>query len=719
MRLQKPIRLFCLAIVILACQTGIQADNEAIQYYWLTSDEILLWRSLQDTTPIRIIYEPSAQRWNLPAGVVGWRPILESVVRRYDERVPVSQIDDVKLWTFVLAKLANEKASETWARPRDPFLAIYFARVDERNAEVAIVRKEGPPRQIFKFTQDTNGVWKKDQNANLDMRLLFGVEDSPEELGRIFNFTVGTGTLNSRWNEAWDKWIKIAILREPEIEQVMFPTAGGPQWIWRQRLNAGVDLPLSTPRMASSRTGIPEPSLGQAVITSPEWDRRYLLLVPVLGTLLVLLIFSWPRNLLFSFLRSLWTKAPSTQSQEQAKERTSDQLIMDQVTLDQLHRLAVQRSTQQLSEYPSNSKLVTAALELARAEYLAVLSAVVVEQASKRDEILREYWRTLGVLPNENARIAGWIDLGRKAELAQTQIVNLSIADEVLQVTDSTNPIKSWSAADWLRLSPQIVREYDRLLLDANRKTTDAKKLLVEQETKKKSQLEEIKKTAEREWVDKVTRLEKENKDGVANAETLNSGLARANAEVENLKSRASDLEGDLKTSRDYLQEVLKKELSLQDSIRRIDAIADISFELRIWLQNYHSKLLDNTREIRSVAVLMSLINFSLVQMCFSTARQQSDLTKATAHNVLAITHLFDNESNSALSRARQFLGKLEPELEAASHDLKNSTVTGSALDQRIFRDFLSWLRDDTGQDLSPFYLDIDSSQQLVFVSAS
>src|SRR6185295_19129396 len=97
---------------------------------------------------------------------------------------------------------------------------------------------------------------------------------------------------------------------------------------------------------------------------------------------------------------------------------------------------------------------------------------------------------------------------------------------------------------------------------------------------------------------------------------------------------------------------------------------------LRRWLQGYyfdHNSDSQGSGETRSVAVIATLINFSLCQMCFSIVEDLHNLREAVAHNILLLTRTFDRLEGEQFdfSHTYAYLNQIVPQIENPAKKMK------------------------------------------------
>jgi hypothetical protein len=200
----------------------------------------------------------------------------------------------------------------------------------------------------------------------------------------------------------------------------------------------------------------------------------------------------------------------------------------------------------------------------------------------------------------------------------------------------------------------------------------------------------------------------------------VRSELEASTLKVTQLNGKVEALEGHLATARTEKKKASEDTVVLQRKAERIEEVQRLSRKLRSWLQGYYGARVKENDDLRPVALLASLINFSLCQLCFSIMDDREKLCEVMAHNLLRLAERFEQSSGDEFGEARSLLASIAPDGAGVLKDLKESNFTEGRLDDPLFRGFLSSLKADTGKNLSPFFIDIDKQEnKLVRVNIS
>jgi hypothetical protein len=731
-----PILLCCLLVVSLSFYCRAETEASKVTYYWVAKNEVLLWRGGDDDQPISATLDEQTQQWKIEPKEKTelWRPFLKQIVLSYVTNGDLERISDEELWAFTLVKLHNEYDHIRWARPHRTSVEVYLLLQDASHATVAFLygNAENPMRATAHFTQSLNGLWSKASAENLDLKELLKVPDDPNELSSVFGLNIPEAKSKTvQWANVWDSWIKDFVNGPPVRHFGYRDSQGQLRFTWQERLTGGVDLPARYHVMTTSPLKIAEPKLatiGAPVEPSAPW--WLILLVPALLLLGLALFALRIKYIVAAFIdvgRTLRRKLTGAKTLSPDIQRGTDTssapVAISEDTLNAIHNRALER-WQSISVDPAAHEVLKASLELARQEYLASAASqdLLSDLNSYRTAIIDEYrFEALKVPPDvDDSKIKRWIKLGQAAEEASAQFSDLKLPHEVKVEMGGQHVVQGWSECDLAAEWPRLVNAFKDCLGQATEQRDEFKRHLEESESNKAKAIAEKEREAQAKWQTRVSELEAMNKTHVKQRAEDLLALEHEKGKVEGLRLEGSKLRTELGVVRSEKSTAQVTGYALQKKIEELNHLKWLSRALRIWLQGYSEGRINDDRKSREVAVLSALINFSICQMCFSIIDDLPELRQGIAHNIKVFTQMFDQRygQGSDFEQARDLLLKIAPQFEFAKPDEKQ--MGGDTLDDPLFRGLLYWLKTDTGKNLSPFFIDMDSKRStLAFVTTS
>jgi hypothetical protein len=654
-----------------------------------------------------------------------WRSTLERVAALYRKGEATKSLTEDLLWGYVLAKLHNEYPNVRWARLRPPSVEIYLFPTTETEAKIVLIQNNaGALQREIDFQLSAGGVWTKNAQQTINLQEIFDIKDDPAELARIFQLNDDN---HQGWSNIWDMWMKNIILSGPATEQFMYVNdAGQPGWILKEHLGPGAAVPDRSGRMVMG-SSIPEPDLfTQNVKTGSNYFLFYLLATGAF-LLLILLTVKPLRKAVLSVFSGPETARETENGREELiikpdTEGTSPRgPQLGPESLERLHELALEQCRIHLANQPATFELVAAALQIARQEYGAAVPHLLKEEEGNREKLLREYRFGLGVSEEQADRIKPWIEMGQLAEGVGTEIRKIAMPETIVKLVGQ-DAMPKGSGVDWIRKYPDVLTAYNLALDEAAKKGVGLEQRLEQLKAENARTMEEKNRELSEKWKRKIGDLEQKNEKHLARIEALSSDVFKAVEDASGLTSKVSHLEADLEHANGETKSAVGFAQELQDRIDRVEDVRKLSRHLRFWLQGYHYTLMEKTREIRPLAVLTAMIHLSLSQMCFSIAEGRSPLTKASAYNIFTLVQKFGGSASSSagFTSVHPVLSIFLPQAEKTLQEFTKEHLGGNTVDEQVFKDFLNWLKADTGADLSPFFIDVADNQpeKLVHVNA-
>lgn len=731
--------LFYLATTGYVLHNSIEAYAGSPSYRWITQDEVILWRSLDDDRPVTATLDRQTGKWAITPNDAAdaWQTILEQVAQNYSKDLDLKRITNEQLWSFVLTKLRNQFSTGVpWAQPRRPSVQVYLLPSPNELRVAFISESNGAPkRTLVTFTLDQNGVWTK--SANIDLSQLLGVKDDPNELSSVFRlpYVEPSANVSQQWKTVWNRWIR-DFLRDSPVSHFMYrDNQRQLRWLWRERLQPGTELPAAYPRLPSSPAQIAESTLPTLAPATQPPTSQY----PFLNLILIIVIVS--AFLAAYFFGRLWLTLISRVLRTLAGVRqplgrvlaslfrrlagfldgsgARHQLINEEV-LNAVHELAVASCQKRLGSDDAMSHLLVAAFELARQQYIAAAASkeLLGSERSLRASIIDEYRNNeLGIAVEDTLRIKRWIELGRAAEPGIAQVSTLLIPPDVEKQLTDKRPITEWQETDWLTEWPRLIAAFASSLAAGKKECVELQAQMAQQLAANVNAIAEqdLKLTAL--WQAEVARLQEETR-------TMQQAHKTAKDELRSThqKELANVLENSRNQFRAELNSAQAATTYLQNKMNELEYVKRLSRGLRQWMQGYYEKRANDSAETRGVAIIAALLNFSLGQLCFSILDEAPALTKVVANNIFRFTTMFDqnNGRKSEFTQSLQLLNRIAPNVEHAISELQDADLGGNTLDNPLFKALLYWLKIDTGRNLSPFFIDVDTTKKtLVLVNVS
>jgi len=705
----KALALLTLLVVVLVHRASAQPPAPVFQYYWVSPDEVWLWQLTPGLPPVKATFNPLSQQWTTdPANSAEqWRQIFELVAKGYQKDVQLDTLQPNTLQAFALAKLRNEYPRVGWAKPFPPVAQIFVlpSADPQKGPQVKIVGNSSTELTTF-----YNAAKKWTKSGPISLKPLFEVNDKPEELSRLFGIEVGQGSANEQWNTGWHNWIE-RMLSGGTLEQFTYASSDQQRWILKRKLIANerlADYPnVLPPTFAAIQP--PDITPKKTGDKSAGFPTRYVLIAVLLLALILPLALPQPRRRL-----NAWLRNSSGSSSHGSK------LKLTPNTLNDLHRRALDLCKKRHGADGVTHDLIVSALEKARLVYEEVMPEVAKEEQDQRTEILNEYHTQLGVSGKSDDDLKHLIGLGQKAEEVCATARQTHFPEDILKRTGK-QPHQEWSGEQWLAFYPTVISAYNSALKDAIKHKTELDARLSSQATNHQTELSNLQTTHATESAKKHGELEKKTKDQEENITSLTTNLSETQKALTDEKAEVTRLNGVIADAVTKDQATQATMAELKEKIDQIQQLRELSVNLRTWLQGYHNKLLqEKTREIRTVSVLTSLVNFSVGQMCFGVVAEKDVLTKASANNVLKLIREFEQSgrSSSLFTSIESKINTLVPDVKT---DFADDLFGGTTYDDQLFREFLNFVKLDTKRDLSPFYIDMDKNeeQKLVHVSTN
>ncbi len=727
MRATKLNILFCLAITCLALPYCAEAEAKPFLYHWITPDKIILWQSSADDKPVTADFNQATQKWDVtPSNFPEtWRPILDEVIQLCVPNADLQTLKDDLRWSFVLTRLRNNHGNVIWALERKPSVEVYLLSKGERMVEVAFIHEangEASPA-VVPFTKRSDGKWIKDRELNLGP--LFGLTTKSDELHKVLAIPASESLQISQkwWEDVWDKWIKTIFNDKEPINHIMYKDTNGElRWLLRARLGQGATLPTKFRQMPTALPVIAEPGIEKKRASEPApstfpWPLIAVISLAFNAFILLFLLFghhlppapSWLPQRLAKFLeRANLSKKPQAD-------------FFPKEGFERLLKRARECYLEKFNEDTGIRRMLLAALDCTRDMYLELAKSNELQQEaiSYREKVVEEFLQhSLGVEASSAERVKNWIELGRVAETATSQLNGLKIPEEVEnRVKQQVTIWPLQSPADWLAHWPNLLAAYDECLgMRENR----CGELAQELEVQNKRHEEAIGKS-EGDCINNIASLKTEIEALKQTNEQRSRDLESARERVANLETEIGRVQSGSSAMQEKNQSAQAALTDLQSKIDDIRKVLSISRTLRWWLQQFFDVRMRHYNEVRPVALLTSLINFSLCQLCFSIIEDQQSLRRVIAHNIYLVSQVLEKSGDDRLVAAaagmREQLNCLAPQVEMAVIELKDARG-GSETDSMLFREFLRQLKTDTEINLAPFFIGMDK-QNLVSVNAS
>jgi hypothetical protein len=357
-----------------------------------------------------------------------------------------------------------------------------------------------------------------------------------------------------------------------------------------------------------------------------------------------------------------------------------------------------------------------------RQEYVSAASSqqLLHDAATYRNKIIEDYReKELDLAESDPHRIKRWIELGRNAEKIKTELGDLSLPAEVKARLGTQ---KAPHDDEWLAQWPYVLRAFEVCLSETVSKRDELDQKLKAQEELSRQAVTKKEEETNSKWRNRVSELENENERCRKQHDQDALTLQAANLKIEEIQKESTTLRADLTAARSDNHTAQVTQSALKKKIDDLNDLKWLSRDLRRWLQGYYSGQMNDARDRRGVAVLAALINFSLSQICFSIIDDQPNLKRVLAHNILLLTHMFEQHHGEVSDFAQTLtcLNKIAPDVDKEVTKLDEKELGGDTLDVALYRGFLYWLKTDTGKNISPFFIDLDKKKNtLVFVTTT
>lgn len=722
--MKKLTPIFLLWLTMLGLTTRLQAQPDAadVQYYWATQNRVYLWRTPEDIAPVIANYDPNSNLWSISTNADGaWLSVLRRAARNYLSENDISSFTQQQLWAKVLTGLRNDFEHATWATHRTPSSEIYFRKLNDQTVELIILwkDKQGTKEQAYKFTRQTDGTWKK--NQNIDLSATIGLSEKSDEIRKVFDIPKDASLPQkpTDWNALWTGIINKFLGDEESARPVIIRDNNDRvQLLWRERLSPEAAVPLNLkqipPKPQAIKDAVPATTVATPEAEAKEGEYSFWLkatslligLLVVVGTLFLLL-----KGWLMRVVRSL-----------RLKDVARDVLISTEgATL--LHKLLKERFQERsYTENESVRAFLLHSLDLVHQEYLSIINSVEFVQESKslKTNIINEYQKELGVDPQDLEKIPTWFELGRAAEKAIPLIEKIKTSSYLNEAISNKSPLQFQSDIDWTAQWPELVDALNTLLAKYDQDCSTFKNELEEKNKSIAEELREKEQEISKKWEGDVLTLRNSlsTKDGEYSRTSQQLREAEESAvnlklKLEALQKQLDEIQSAKEASGQALKEFERKAQEIQD-------VQKLSRYLRVWIQGYFTD--QQQREdgdLRSVGLIAALINFSLYQICFSIIEDEQFLRKAMAYNLFRCAQIFNEifGENPSYTAARETLLSISPGVEQAFNDLKN--FSGHTLDDRLFQAFLSRLKTE-GVNLGSFFVEANGQgDRITQVSAS
>lgn len=759
MRMAKLIVLFWLAILGVALLCYAQAEAEPILYHWVTQNEVILWQSSADDQPVKAMFNPQTKEWRVAPSEAAthWRPILEKFVRLCYPKMATQTLLEDRMWSFALTKLRNEYDNVIWAEQRRPFVEIYLIQKGEGEVEMTFIHELNGQvnKETIKFTQQSGGKWVKKGDINLET--LLGLTITSKGLHEVLDIPseeqLPTG---SRWLDVWDRWVRNFLTNKP-VRPTMYQDMNGQlKWLWRERLNSVDELRTAFRTLPPAPDDIEEPDIVSEVSggqnpSSPSgfpWLFTLSIIVNLILAAIIWFLFRFrtglpmPRPSLPRVVATPWRNIATfwgRASQGQAA-------FSFVVTIETLHKRAKDRYLEKFKGDLSLRPMVLTSLDWARDVYLDLAASDQSQQEMdtyKKNIVVEFLQHDLEVETESTQQVKGWIKLGQMVENAVSKINKQEIPEGALSLVESS--VKGWKKNDLrnytnqlfslkieddslpskleglLEIWPNVLAAFAICLNKVMEERNSLETSLKDQGEKHAKAINDKECDLKKRWEIDKGKLDNINQELEEKYKQASSNLKSAESENQKLQSQVAKLlhqSAELKSAREVERSNYKE---FDKKIGDILEVQQLSRDLRQWLQGYFYDANDKG-EIRPVALLASLINYSLCQMCFSIIEEQPALRKVMASNIFRLTQQFDQRFNkvSDFKATLDYLGRLAPQVENVLASLEKTDRGGYTIDNQLFLGFLNRLKTDTGKDLSPFFIDMDKeNKKLTFVNAS
>lgn len=740
MKAFKSIILAGLLFAVLAMPCRAQSGSDKIRYHWITQNEVILWKSLTDNKPVTATLDPDMLHWSIPEvsdTSPTWQATLNGIIRQYLPKIDTKKLTYEQSWAFVLTKLRNEYGAVSWAQPREPSAELYLVPKGQDSVEVVInsrVGGEATGRTTALFTK-TGNKWSTKDKLSLESWL--GINTQSAELRKILGLAerdkVPDGP--NTWAETWDKWITNRLASNSPVSSVMYEDAKGkPQWLWRERLETGQSAPAGSRQMPPAPLAIAEPewahqtddSSKRDVPAQTDWLKWALIALAVLFVLALLYYFGFRKTLASAGGFANKIALPFGKGTANASDTANQPVLVTAETLERLHTLVKQRLSPPIQNASPNSEGFTKMLEWIHNEYLTeakskgMLQEAQTQWNGRLGKFLQE---TTGVEKVEGNQLKKWVELGRSAETVVRYASNgLTIPPEVRDQMDVKFATDQPSQEELLTHWPKMVSAYSQCLLNRTKEYNTLLKRFQDCTTKQAGDIKAKEEEVKKQWQERVTTLTTEKEDLDKQRKKAEKELQASTQRISELEGTISTLQGQLKKANEATEAAKKGLAPLEKKLGDIGEVQVLSSFLRKWLQGYFAAQMKDDSELRPVAVVASLLNFSLNQMCFSVVKEQDQLRRVMAHNVFRLTQMFEQQSGGAanLNAVHKHINRIAPEVGETLNEIDKIKLKGDAFDAALFRSFLNRLNVDTGKNLSPFFIEMDAGDnKLVRVSVS
>lgn len=707
-----------------ACALEVRAQTvPQLQYFWAAPDRVYLWRTPDSQQPVvATLRSPATSNWEVqpPGAVEEWRPMLQTIVQHYKEKAKLDAVTDQLLWDFMLTKLSNEPLTTMWAKPRRPVAEMYVLRKDA-GVDVIFVWSDAGTTKVNSFPFKLQGAaWKQSFREYIPVETFLKLPPFSPELHKILDIPDSEAIPQKDWSAAWDRWLKTTLEGEKARPVTYLDKDKAPQWLWRERLAPEEPLPKGFKDVARKTTPLNEPFIPEAegptqAKTWREWPYIGVVIVVsavVIGLLLWLimhLLGGWrPRlpKLSLGFLRR-WRRTPPANP------------LVSPEGLDVLYDfLGTQYKPTGDALADIDRQLHIELLVWSRERSKLALADKGFQQVSGdlKKKIVEDYQRELGVEQEaDRAKFGEWVTLGRalaqnKAEFERAQ--QLTYVREALDgLGNGQKAEQLGTLADVLPHLPGLLTRMDERLVNLGQEHTTLQATHQALKDSLDAERVKIQADAEKRWQSQVTKLAGDLKtktdahqDAVTKAQTDGQTIGDLTTQVANLKR-------DLKAAQDQGTNADTQRGVFEKRVNAIKDVQQLSRYLRQWIQSYYDKQA-HAREgdTRHVALLATLVNYSMYQLCFSIADDEKELRKALANNLHRCMERINTPNN--YQAALDILKRIDPKAETALEELRH--VGGGTLDDRLIQSFLSTLKADSGLILSPFFIDLDPKQNRI-----
>lgn len=724
----RKLNLLVLAWLAVAA-LNVEARADSPQYYWITENDVVLWTSSTEPNPVTATLDPNGNIWSYgpPEAARQWRPLLEEIARKYPQ--PLTPLkEEAELWRFVLTKLRNDYDKVTWAEKSEPSVEVYFVPKppDARGEALNLVifsRLDPSQRKEVQFTRPPGGKWSKG-NKDIDINALFGISSVSLKMRQVFGLGENKALPGSpaAWEAFWDEWIEDnrndLNAGRPYKPTTYVDDKGKPRWLLVEQLALGVDtptlsrvMPAAPPDIADAVVAHPTPTPGGGWFSFDRDDLPsrlwvILLALTVVAGLVFTVAFSQRARQAVLGVFSLPFRAVASLRAARPKSTETPGLSVDELGL--IHACVLDRHRQDAAKRGASPDPLVNALDWLHHEYVAAATAAGVLSAAEtqRKEIVKFFIKEKFGEDADEAKLKRWVEFGRQFEEAASKVTRLTIPEDVQKSMGNGLKNDQGSPGDWAAKWALAINAYHNTLKDTRSSYITLQSQVEQTKTAHTAALMKLEKDLKQSGSERHDAIVKEKREVEKSLETVNGELANSKRTVTELEGKVGRLEADLETVRGEKKATLDSSAVLSGRAEKLKEVKILSLKLRLLLQGYYS--VKKQEELRPVALLAALVNFSLCQLCLSIMDGRETLSDGAAHNLLRLAEHFEQSSGEKSRDVRDDLARIAPNSEAVLKRMKESDFITGRLDDPLFKGFLSTLKADTGKSPSEFVIDTD-----------